>query len=208
MRRARCRARQCPEMPHPPSRHHRPLSSNSPRLACAGGFTLIELLVTIALAGILMTVAAPSMTKMIGANRVQTEVSGFVNDLQFARSEAIKEGQPVSVCASSDGSTCLAANTWQKGWIVFPDPNGNGAIDTGEAALRSRPALRGNDTFVATPARTAVVFNREGFPSNLGTSLVTFTLHTADNVAKSTRCVAVGIGGRVTTQAAGEGSCT
>jgi len=195
-------------MSHTPSPHHRPLSSSSPRLACAGGFTLIELLITIALAGILMTVAAPSMTKMIGANRVQTEVSSFVNDLQFARSEAIKEGQPVSVCASSDGTSCLAANTWQKGWIVFPDPNGNGTVDSGEAALRARPALKGNDSFVATPTTTAVIFNRDGFTSNLGTSLVTFKLHTADNVAKSTRCVAVGIGGRLATQATGEGSCT
>jgi type IV fimbrial biogenesis protein FimT len=195
-------------MSHLPPRHRRLLSSPSPRLARLRGFTLIELLITIALAGILMTVAAPSMTRMIGANRVQSEVSGFVNDMQFARSEAIKEGQPVSVCASGDGSTCLAANTWQKGWIVFPDPNGNGAVDTGEAALRVRPALRGNDTFVASPTTTAVIFNREGFTSNLGTSLVTFKLHTADNVAKSTRCVAVGIGGRLTTQLAGEGSCT
>jgi len=191
-------------MSHLPSRHRRLLSSSSPRVARAGGFTLIELMITIALAGILMTVAAPSMTRMIGANRVQAEVSGFVT----ARSEAIKEGQPVSVCASTDGSTCLAANTWQKGWIVFPDPNGNGTVDSGEAALRARPALRGNDTFVSTPAKTAVVFNRDGFTSNLNTSVVTFALHTADNVAKSTRCVAVGIGGRLTTQLAGEGSCT
>jgi len=191
-----------------PSRNRLPLSSTSPRLARAGGFTLIELLVTIALAGVLMSVAAPSMTKMIGANRVQTEASTFVNDMQFARSEAIKQGLPVTVCASSDGTTCLAANTWQKGWIVFPDPNGNGALDSGEAALRARPALRGNDTFVATPTQTYVIFNREGFTSSLGTSLVTFKLHTADNAVKSTRCVAVGIGGRLTTQAAGEGSCT
>ena len=165
-------------------------------------------MVTIALAAILMSVAAPSMTKMIGANRVQTEVSSFVNDLQFARSEAIKEGQPVTACPSSNGTSCLAANTWQAGWIVFSDPNGNATVDTNEDVLRWRPLLKGGDTFVAAPTTAAVTFNREGFTSSLGTSLVTFKLHTADNVAKSTRCVAVSIGGRLATQAAGEGSCT
>jgi type IV fimbrial biogenesis protein FimT len=191
---------------------HRPrpsLPSRSPRLAGAGGFTLIELLVTIALAGVLMAVAAPSMTKLIGANRVQTEASSLVNDLQFARAEAIKEGQPVSVCPSSDGKNCLGANTWQKGWIVFSDVNGNATVDAADGeALRARAAFKGGDTFVASPATTAVTFNREGFTSNLGTSLVTFKLHTADNATKATRCVAVSIGGRLTSQAAGDGSCT
>jgi len=188
---------------------HRRLPSSPPPIpARLRGFTLIELMVTIALAAILMSVAAPSMTKMIGANRVQTEVSSFVNDLQFARSEAIKEGQPVTACPSSNGTSCLAANTWQAGWIVFSDPNGNATVDTNEDVLRWRPLLKGGDTFVAAPTTAAVTFNREGFTSSLGTSLVTFKLHTADNVAKSTRCVAVSIGGRLATQAAGEGSCT
>ena len=194
---------------HQPFRHRRPLSSLPPLPSRLRGFTLIELLVTIALAGVLLSVAAPSMTKMIGANRVQTETSTFVNDLQFARSEAIKEGQPVTVCPSSDGASCLAANTWQQGWIVFSDPNGNATVDPSEdVPLRKRPAFKGGDTFAAAPSATAVTFNREGFTSSLGTSVVTFKLHTGDNFGKSTRCVAVSIGGRLTTQATGQGSCT
>jgi len=196
-----------------PTRHRRLLSSPPPLPGRLRGFTLIELMVTIALAGVLMSVAAPSMTKMMGGNRVQTEASSFVNDLQFARSEAIREGLPVTVCPSNDGASCLGANTWQKGWIVFSDPNGNAVVDAAEATagpLRKRPALKTGDTFAGapTPPNNAVTFNREGFTSSLGTSVVTFKLHTPDNVAKSTRCVAVGIGGRITTQLTGEGSCT
>jgi type IV fimbrial biogenesis protein FimT len=206
--RARCLPGNAPQMLRLPPRHRRLLSSSSPRLGREGGFTLIELLVTIAIAGVLMAVAAPSMTTMIGANRVQTELSSFTSDLQFARSEAIKQGLPITVCPASNGA-CLAANTWQAGWIVFSDVNGNGAVDSGES-LRERPAFKGGDTLVAAPAPTGntVVFNRDGFTSNLGTSTVTFKLHTAGNTAKSTRCVAVGIGGRLATQAKGEGACT
>lgn len=175
------------------------------------GFTLIELMFTIALAGILTTLAAPSVTKLFKTNRVQTEASSFAGDLMLARTEAVKRGQNVSVCVSSDGATCLTTNTWQAGWIVFPDAaaacaGGTAAIP----AIRVRKAFNGDDTFVASQASSScVTFNREGFTSNLGTSKVTFTLHTADNLTNATRCVAVDLGGRINTQTAGQVStCT
>lgn len=171
------------------------------------GFSLIELMITIALAGILMAVAAPSMQKMFKTNRVQTEASSFVGDLMLARTEAVKRGQNVSVCVSSDGLNCLAANTWNSGWIVFSDSAAacSGASST-NPAIKVRKAFSGTDTFAASVAKTCVTFNREGFTSNLGTATVTFTLHTADNLGTATRCVAVDLGGRITTQTAGQAS--
>jgi type IV fimbrial biogenesis protein FimT len=181
-------------------------ASGAMRRRGAAGFTLIELLFTIALAAILTSLAAPSVTKLFKTNRVQTEASSLVGDLMLARTEAVKRGQNVSVCVSSDGATCLATNTWQSGWIVFPD---SAAACTGAGAsnpaIRVRNAFTGNDTFVASQASTVcVTFNREGFTSNLGTSTVTFTLHTADSLSVATRCVAVNLGGRITTQTAGQ----
>ncbi len=182
----------------------------APRLGSGTrGFTLIELLFTIALAGILTALAAPSLMQMLKTNRVQSEASGFVGDLMMARTEAVKRGQPVSACASSDGSTCLGANTWQSGWIVFADPS---ATCTGTTstypALRVRKAFPGGDTFVASNSNSCVTFNREGFTSNLGTASVTFTLHTSDTLKGATRCVAVDLGGHLTTQTAGQSSCS
>jgi type IV fimbrial biogenesis protein FimT len=166
-------------------------------------------MITIALAGILSAVAAPSLSKMIRANRVQTEASALMNDLQFARTEAVKRGSGVTVCPSSDGATCLGTNTWQSGWIVFNDDNSSGTVDTStDKVLRARKTFTSNDTAVASPSKTYVLFNREGFTSNLGTSTVTFAVHSPDAATAATRCVAVNIGGRMTSQTSGQGSCS
>ena len=183
--------------------------SDAARRAGARGFTLIELMFTIALAGILTALAAPSVTKLFKSNRVQTEASAFVGDLILARTEAVKRGQNVSVCVSSDGTNCLTTNTWQSGWIVFSDPTAAcSAATTAIPAIRIRKAFTGTDTFTSsTSGMACVTFNREGFTSNLGSASVTFTLHTSDSLTTATRCVAVDLGGRVTTQKAGVSSC-
>jgi type IV fimbrial biogenesis protein FimT len=172
------------------------------------GFTLIELMVVIALIAVLSAVAVPSMQKMLKTNRVQTEASSFVSDLMLARTEAVKRGQNVSVCVSSDGATCLGSNTWQSGWILFSDSAGACSGPTSPAVpIRVRKAFTGTDTMVASlSSSSCVTFNREGFTSNLGTSTVTFTLHTVDSLQTATRCVAVDLGGRLTTQTAGQAS--
>jgi len=180
-----------------------------PSRAAVRGFSIIELMITVALAGIMAAIAAPAMTKVFRSNRVQTETAALASDMQFARSEAVKRGQSVSLCASSDGATCLGANTWDKGWIIFFDPAGNGAWDSAnDTVLRVRKPFVGGDTLAASPSATSVTFNREGFTSNLGTSLSTFQLHTSDGDSAATRCVVLNISGRLKTHTAGQGSCS
>lgn len=173
------------------------------------GFTLVELLVTVAIAAVFLAVAAPSVTKMVRSNRIQSQASALMSDLQYARTEAVKRGQGVSVCASANGTTCSGANAWQAGWIVFYDKASPPAcaVPAGVVAMRVRPAYSGNETIVAAPASTCINFNRGGFTSNLGNALVTLRFHTVDNDAPATRCIAVNIGGVLSSQKAGEGSC-
>ncbi|MHA6914994.1 GspH/FimT family pseudopilin [Ralstonia pseudosolanacearum] len=175
----------------------------------ARGFTLVELVIVIAIVAILVMFAAPSFQSTIQSARTTIEVNSLVSDLQFARSEAIKRGQPVSLCVSSDGATCLGSNKWQAGWIVFNDVNGSGAIDSSsDVVLRRRATFAGSDTFVASPTTTVLTYNREGFATGLTNGTVTLVLHTAPVNKQATRCVAINVVGRQVVQNAGTGSCT
>ena len=181
----------------------------SERVPRPHGFTLIELLVVISVVAILLMFAAPSLVTFVQKNRIVSEVSTFSADLKFARSEAMKRGQSVSLCPSSDGATCLGANSWQSGWIVFYDLNSTGAVDAaGDTVVRYRKGWTGGDTFVATPNLIAVTFGRIGFASNLSGRSVTLTAHAQTASAQTTQCVLLNPVGRQTVQTAGSGACT
>ena len=82
------------------------------------GFTLVELMVVVAVLGVLAVVAAPGMQGLIRGYRLSSAAGELNSTLQLARSEAIRRNAAVTVCPSSNGSTCGSGTSWTR-WIVF-----------------------------------------------------------------------------------------
>ena len=75
----------------------------------AAGFTLTEMMVVMAIVAILLSVGVPSYRYITNSYRMSSEVNGLLGDLMYARAEAIKEGNGVTVCASANSTSCLSA---------------------------------------------------------------------------------------------------
>jgi len=174
----------------------------SSKIARGRGFTLIELMMTISIAAILMAVGVPSFRYVTTSNRVSSEINGLLGDLQFARAEAIREGQTVTVCASADGATCSGSTNWKTGWLVFSDTGVIGTLDGTDPILKMQRTFSGLDTLQANHNISAVTFSREGFAQTLP-SPITFTLHDSTVNRQYTRCLSLTIVGGVSTQVGG-----
>jgi type IV fimbrial biogenesis protein FimT len=165
------------------------------------GFTLVEMLISVAVATILLTIGIPSFRYVTNSNRIAAEINGLLGDMQFARSEAVKEGLPVTVCVSSNSTACdgFNVNTWQNGWIVFSDANGDAAVSAGDVILRVQKPFSSTDTFRATNNVGAVTFNREGYANGIATG-TSIQLHDATSNNSWTRCLSVSLVGMMASQ--------
>ena len=125
------------------------------------GFTLLELLITVAIVSIVMAIAVPSMTTFTQNDRLTTNINTLIGHLAYARSEAVKRSQQVSICASNNAATCTGGN-WQDGWIVYIDADGDNSFTAGEQVLRAQQTLEGANT-LTTAIGTQVTYDYRGF---------------------------------------------
>ncbi len=169
------------------------------------GFSMIELMIAMIISAVILTIAMPSFRSYIQIHQANKEIRNLRNDLQFARSEAQKEGQTVTACVSADGITCTTGQDWQSGWILFSDPNNNQQIDSStDVLLRIQTGLSSRNVITTTPGVKAITYNRNGFALNTKPGGLLFTLHTSPVNNSATRCLLVDAMGRQQIQIAGE----
>ncbi len=106
----------------------------------ARGFTLIELMATLAIAAVLVTLSI-GFGSLIQRNQLITAINTLVNDMNFARSEAIKSGTEIVICITNDGVNCNKGDRWQQGWMIYHDRDGNRRRDHGESIIRRKNAF-------------------------------------------------------------------
>ena len=122
------------------------------------GLTLIELVVTMAVISILLVVGVPQFQSTTANSRLTTAINTLTGDLSYARTEAIKRGETVTVAPNN--------NDWADGWNTFINISGSANID-----LRFSPALIA-DAAINTSGVNEIQFGSDG----RSTAAVTFSL--------------------------------
>ncbi|QNK00492.1 GspH/FimT family pseudopilin [Dyella telluris] len=134
----------------------RQASTRATRSRAQGGFTLIEMVIAIIVAGILLTIAIPSMRSFMQRDRVAAQANGLLADLQYARGQAVATHGYVSVCALStaSGTTCDTSDgNFGQGWMIFTTTTPGAAYSaTGSTLLRVQEA----------PTTTSIAYSSNG----------------------------------------------
>jgi type IV fimbrial biogenesis protein FimT len=104
------------------------------------GFTLIELMTAITIAALLLAVGIPSFATVMENSRLRSAAFELVSDLALARTEAVRRSRAVSVCTTTNGSTCENSG-WASARIVFTDGGAVGQVDGDDAVLLTSEAL-------------------------------------------------------------------
>jgi type IV fimbrial biogenesis protein FimT len=147
--------------------------------------TMTEMVVVMAIVGILVGLGVPSFRYVTNSNRLSSEVDALLGDMQFARSESLREGRTVTVCISSNGTSCAGSTTytWQSGWVVFSDLNNDGVIGATDPVLRVQRTFSSTDDFQdSAKTVTQVRFNREGFATGMPNTLAVGLYRARDGI--------------------------
>jgi len=103
---------------------------------------MVELLVTIVVAGILISIAAPSFNDAIRNSKQVAKTKELMSALRIARSEAIKRSTLTAVCARRTNTLC--GDDWSNGFITFIDSGDvAGSRENDEQILRVAQGIEG-----------------------------------------------------------------
>jgi type IV fimbrial biogenesis protein FimT len=143
-----------------------------------GGFTLAEVMIVTAILGVVLAIAAPSLSGFASAQRVKSGVSDLQASMFYARSEALKRASNVDVKPVS--------GNWTNGWQV----------SVGATVLRTESVLANKLQIDIDPAAVtpnAVTYRSDGRLVPGGPGFIRVSLAGSTNVPA--RCVTFTLSG-------------
>jgi len=133
------------------------------------GVTVIELMVTLAIGAVVLGLAVPGLQESAVRTRLDSAAQEFFTSAQFARSEAIRLGEEVTLRRNA----MTASGNWENGWTIFVDANGNGVLDAGEQVIRDgAPLMAPLSLNASAGVSDFLTFNRDGRPTRGGGAFV------------------------------------
>ncbi len=158
------------------------------------GFSLIELMVAIVVLGILTSIAIPSFNETILSTKLRSYANSFVGNAYLARAEAIKSNAPVTLCVSTDGTSC-ATGGWEQGWIVL----------SGTTVVQRQQAVTSGYKITESAGLTSLTFQ----PTGIGATQAELTICRATPEAGSQeRVVNISATGRPSVSKTETGTCS
>jgi type IV fimbrial biogenesis protein FimT len=145
----------------------------------ARGFGMLGLLVALILATILIAVAVPAYGDWIATTEIMNEAQHLAGSMNRARAAAINGGFRVNLCQTDGSRKCLPEGSWERGWMLFMDRNGDGERDDDEPVLWVEEAAAPGVTMVANgPIKHYVSYTSYGHARTLSGALQmgTFTV--------------------------------
>ena len=129
------------------------------------GFTLYELLITVLIVGVVLAFSIPNMRAFTQNSRMTSTANDLHAAFHLARSESSRAKTNITVCASANSMAAAAdcGGTWDQGYIVFVDEDGDltrsGAAET---VLRAHPAIADGVTFAVANDATYFSYSSTG----------------------------------------------
>jgi len=175
------------------------------------GFSLIELMVVLTIVGILIRIGTSTYSSVIATSNISSESNALWGDLQYARSQSIKQGLTVTVCAATTSGnapyTCSgSATNWSSGWVTYTGSytTTSGAVTQALLLRVQKPLLSTYTTkSTSTNALSSVSFNSFGFSTLRGS--VTVSPPTGSSISSKTVCISAV--GNVQIVSGGDSSC-
>ena len=124
------------------------------------GFTLIELMIAVGLTGLLLSMAVPALDIFVSNARQTGAINDFVSTIHKARSTAVTTNTRVTICPSSNGTSCESVG-WNNGWIAFADPDNDRTVDVNETVFATMEDV-GGLTLQSAQFATSLVYRPNG----------------------------------------------
>jgi len=107
------------------------------------GFTLYELMITITILGVVLAFGVPNLKAFTQNSRMTSTANDLHAAFLLARSESSRAKTNITVCASANSmaATANCGGTWDQGYIVFVDENGDLLKSQDESVLRAHPKI-------------------------------------------------------------------
>lgn len=134
-----------------------PVSKQIYRREAETGFTLIEVMVVLAIMGIAMAIAVPSLRSLMDNQKMKSATFDLVTTVMQARSEAIKFG------ATTGASISISAkgDDYNNGWCIvfsgtstctFPDPGSDTPVPAADVMQINAPIANVVFTVTSCPS--------------------------------------------------------